>query len=133
VGPDIWEVASALRHTTGTPEERVAALAEQFDLHPRHIRTAIDFAATHRDVIEEQIAANDQAAEQARELAARRAISSPSDEIARCVSWSMRCSRRRRAHCLLIAAMTRCTCGIAVSMPGRTGKLPPSQPVSTAH
>jgi hypothetical protein len=73
VGPDIWEVASALRHTTGTPEERVAALAEQFDLHPRHIRTAIDFAATHRDVIEEQIAANDQAAEQARELAARRA------------------------------------------------------------
>ena len=73
VGPDIWEIASALRHTTGDPEERVAALAEQFDLHPRHIRTAIDFAATHREVIEEQIAANDQAAEQARELAFRRA------------------------------------------------------------
>jgi hypothetical protein len=73
VGSDIWEIASALRHTTGSPEERVAALAEQFDLHPRHIRTAIDFAATHREIVEEQIAANDQAAEHARELAFRRA------------------------------------------------------------
>jgi hypothetical protein len=73
VGPDIWEVASALRHTKGSPEQRVAALAEQFDLHPRHIRTAINFAATHRAVIEEEIAANDRAADEARELAARRA------------------------------------------------------------
>ena len=73
VGSDISEIASALRHTTGSPEERVAALAEQFDLHPRHIRTAIDFAATHREIIEEQITANDQAAERARELAFRRA------------------------------------------------------------
>jgi hypothetical protein len=73
VGPDIWQVASALRYTTGSPEERVAALAEQFDLHPRHIRTAIDYAATHREVIDAQIATNDRAAEAARELAARRA------------------------------------------------------------
>ena len=72
-GPDIWEVASALRHTKGSPEQRVAALAEQFDLHPRHIRTAINFAATHRNVIEQEIAANDRAADEARELAARRA------------------------------------------------------------
>ncbi|HEY5855449.1 MAG TPA: hypothetical protein VIW24_15720 [Aldersonia sp.] len=73
VGPDIWEVASALRHTEGTPEERVAALAEQFDLHPRHIRTAIDFAATHRETIDAEVAANDHAAEDARKLAAQRA------------------------------------------------------------
>jgi hypothetical protein len=44
----------------------VAALAKQFDVHPRHIDTAIDFAATHREVIQRQIAANDRAAEQAR-------------------------------------------------------------------
>lgn len=72
VGPDIWEVISALRHTEGTSEERVAALAEQFDLHPRHIRTAIDFAAAHRRDIEAQVAANDESAEQARRLAENR-------------------------------------------------------------
>jgi sarcosine oxidase gamma subunit len=73
VGPDVWEVASALRHTTGSAEERVAELAEQFDLHPRHIRVAIDFAAAHRDTIDAEIAANDEAAERARIAAQRRA------------------------------------------------------------
>ena len=73
VGPDIWEVASALRRTKGSPEKRVATLAEQFDLHPRHIRTAIDFAAAHRDEINAEVKANDEAAEEARELANRRA------------------------------------------------------------
>lgn len=73
VGPDIWEVVSALRHTKGDVEDRIAVLAEQFDLHPRHIRTAIDFAAVHRDVIDAEVKANDQAAEEARELAVRRA------------------------------------------------------------
>jgi len=73
VGPDVWEVASALRFTTGTDERRVAALAEQFGLHPQHIRTAVDFAATHRRDIDAQVAANDAAAEEARRLAERRA------------------------------------------------------------
>lgn len=73
VGPDVWQVASALRYTSGTPEERVALLAEQFDLHPRHIRTAIDFAAAHRESIHAEVAANDLAADRARELAERRA------------------------------------------------------------
>jgi hypothetical protein len=73
VGPDVWEVVSALRYTTGSDEQRVAALAEQFGLHPRHIRTAIDFAAVHREDIEAQVAANDVAADQARRLAEQRA------------------------------------------------------------
>jgi hypothetical protein len=73
VGPDVWEVVSALRYTTGSDEQRVAALAEQFGLHPRHIRIAIDFAAVHREDIEAQVAANDVAADQARRLAERRA------------------------------------------------------------
>jgi hypothetical protein len=66
VGPDVWEVVSAQRYTTGRPEERIAALAEQFDLHPRHIRVAIDFAAKYRNVIDAEVAANDAAAERAR-------------------------------------------------------------------
>jgi hypothetical protein len=73
VGPDIWEVVSALRHTKGSPEKRIAVLAEQFNLHPRHIRTAIDFAASHQDEIDAQVRANDEAAEAARELASSRA------------------------------------------------------------
>jgi hypothetical protein len=73
VGPDVWEVISALRHTSGAEERRVAVLAEQFDLHPRHIRIAIEFAAVHRDEIDAQIAENDVAAERAREIAERRA------------------------------------------------------------
>ena len=73
VGPDVWEVISALRYTGGSDAERVAALAEQCDLHPRHIRTAIDFAAAHREDINAQVAANDAAAERARQLAEQRA------------------------------------------------------------
>jgi hypothetical protein len=73
VGPDVWEVISALRYTKGAQERRVATLAEQFGLHPRHIRTAVDFAASHREEIQAQVAANDAAAEEARRLAEGRA------------------------------------------------------------
>ncbi|HEU0087801.1 MAG TPA: hypothetical protein VFQ77_09140 [Pseudonocardiaceae bacterium] len=73
VGPDVWEVISALRYTSGSDEERVAVLAEQFGLHARHIRTAIDFAVAHREDIDAQVAANDAAAERARQLAEQRA------------------------------------------------------------
>ena len=73
VGPDVWEVAAALRHTEGTDEQRVVALAEQFDLHPRHVRTAIDFAAVHREEIDAQVAANDDAARRAQRMAEARA------------------------------------------------------------
>lgn len=72
VGPDVWEVVSALRHTDGTEEQRVAALAEQFGLHPRHIRTAVDFAAVHRDEIDAQVAHNDEAARRAQRAAEAR-------------------------------------------------------------
>lgn len=72
-GPDVWEVISALRYTKGSDERRVAALARQFATHPRHIRTAIDFAAAHREEIQEQVSANDAAAERARQVAERRA------------------------------------------------------------
>jgi hypothetical protein len=69
VGPDVWEVVSALRHTDGGEEQRVAELAEQFGLHPQHIRTAIDFAAVHRDEINAQVAHNDEAAKRAQRMA----------------------------------------------------------------
>ena len=40
-----------------------------YDLHPRHIRTAIDYAAVHRDDIDAQVAANDEAAQRAAQMA----------------------------------------------------------------
>lgn len=73
VGPDVWEVVSALRYTTGAQEERVAVLGEQFGLHPQHIRTAIDYAINYRQDIDDQVTANDAAAEQARLSAEGRA------------------------------------------------------------
>lgn len=73
VGPDVWEVISALRYTEGPDEQRVGALAEQFDLHPGHLRTAIDYAAAHRAEIDAQVAANDAAALDAEEIARQRA------------------------------------------------------------
>jgi hypothetical protein len=72
VGPDVWEVVSALRYTTGSAEQRVTVLAEQFGLHERHIRTAIDFAADHRQDVDARIAANDAAAERSQRAAQAR-------------------------------------------------------------
>lgn len=62
VGPDVWEIVSALRWTDGGEEERIAQVAAQFDLHPRHIRVAVDYAAANPDVIQAQVVANDEAA-----------------------------------------------------------------------
>ncbi len=40
-----------LHHTTGNPDQRLAAPAEQFYVLPRDLGTAIDFALTHHEVI----------------------------------------------------------------------------------
>ena len=73
VGGDVWEVVSALRYVRGRPERRVGELADQFGLHPRQIRIALDYAAMHRDEIDAEVRANDAAAERARVLAEQRA------------------------------------------------------------
>ena len=59
----------------GNPDQRPTAPAEQFDVLPRHLPTAIDIALTHREVIEGQIAANDRAAKQARACCRRAEMS----------------------------------------------------------
>lgn len=71
-GPDVWEVAAALRDVAGSEAARVAILAEQFGLHGRQIVMALNYAADHRDEIETRIAANDRALERAERLAAER-------------------------------------------------------------
>lgn len=71
-GPDVWEIAAALRHVTGPEAERVKALAEQFGLHERQVVLALNYAAANRDEIDQRIRANDQALTEAERVAAER-------------------------------------------------------------
>lgn len=60
-GPDIWEVIAALQATSGSEQDRVAAVAQQCGLHVRQVGIAIDYAAAHPTEVQERIAANEQA------------------------------------------------------------------------
>jgi len=71
-GPDVWEIVAALRHTSGSESERVAAIAEQFGMHGRQVVIALNYAAAHRAEIEARVDANDRALAQAESVAAER-------------------------------------------------------------
>ncbi len=71
-GPDIWEIASALRRTSGSESDRVAELAEEFGLHKRQVVIALNYAAAHRDEIQARVLANDRALEKAERVAGER-------------------------------------------------------------
>src|SRR5262245_9200743 len=71
-GPDVWEVAAALRHVAGPEADRVTALADQFGLHERQIVLALNYAAAHREEIEGRIQANDAALAEVERVAAER-------------------------------------------------------------
>lgn len=71
-GPDVWEIASALRHTSGTETERVAVLAAEFGIHPRQVVLALNYTAAHRDEIAARVRGNDRALESAEAVADER-------------------------------------------------------------
>jgi hypothetical protein len=71
-GPDVWEVISRLQELDGSEEQRVATLAEESDLHPRLIRLALDYAAEHRETIQDRIDRNRAMAEHQRHVAQER-------------------------------------------------------------
>ena len=71
-GPDVWEIAAAVRHVKGREAKRVAALAEQFGLDQRQVVIALNYAAAHRDEIEARVHANDRALAEAERIAAER-------------------------------------------------------------
>jgi hypothetical protein len=58
-GPDVWEIASALRQAPGTEAERVARLAKEFGIHERQVVIALNYAAANREEIDARIRAND--------------------------------------------------------------------------
>ncbi|HEU0074781.1 MAG TPA: hypothetical protein VFS30_12335 [Dehalococcoidia bacterium] len=71
-GPDVWEIASALRRTSGSESERTAALADEFGIHERQVALALNYAAAHHEEIESRIRANDRALEEAEQAASQR-------------------------------------------------------------
>jgi hypothetical protein len=71
-GPDVWEIAAALRRTSGPEAKRVAALAREFGIHERQVTIALNYAAADREEIEARIHANDRALEEAERVAHER-------------------------------------------------------------
>jgi len=74
-GPDVWEVVARLRELEGDEEDRVAALAQESEVHPRLIRVALGYAASHPAEISARIEANAEAIRSSIEAArARQAL-----------------------------------------------------------
>lgn len=71
-GPDVWEIVARLRQLEGSEEERIATLAAESDLHPRQLRSALEFAARHPEEIERRIARNEEAIAESRAAAEQR-------------------------------------------------------------
>lgn len=64
-GPDVWEIAAAVRQTSGSEARRIAAVAKEFGIHQRQVAIALNYAAANREEIEARIAANDRALDEA--------------------------------------------------------------------
>jgi uncharacterized protein (DUF433 family) len=71
-GPDVWEIASALRRTSGRESRRIATVAKEFGIHERQVATALNYAAANHDEIEARIRANDAALDEAERVASQR-------------------------------------------------------------
>lgn len=71
-GPDVWEIVAALRHAGGRERQRVAQLAQQFGVHERQIVIALNYAAAHREEIENRVEANERDLAEAERVAVER-------------------------------------------------------------
>jgi hypothetical protein len=71
-GPDVWEIISALRHARGSEARRVTAVADEFEINERQVVLALNYAAAHREEVDERVRANDQALKDAERIAAER-------------------------------------------------------------
>jgi hypothetical protein len=71
-GPDVWEIAAAVRRTSGSEAKRIRALAREFGIHERQVAIALNYAAANHEEIEARIRANDRALEVAERVAGER-------------------------------------------------------------
>ncbi|MGX1793594.1 hypothetical protein ACWIDW_11715 [Microbacterium sp. NPDC055312] len=65
VGPDVWEVAAALRNVDERGDAAVDAVALDLSLSPVAVRLALTYYGTYADEIDAEIAENDRAADEA--------------------------------------------------------------------
>lgn len=64
-GPDVWEVVAALRYSAARGEAAVTATAEEMGLTVGQVQTALDYYGSYPREIDEQVAENERAAEEA--------------------------------------------------------------------
>lgn len=67
-GPDVWEVIAALTPAEIPPDERLNRMAEVFGLRPAQVEGALAYYAEYTEEVDEEIAANLAAAEEAEAL-----------------------------------------------------------------
>src|SRR5919106_1497708 len=64
-GPDVWEVVAALHRSTARGEAAVTATAAEMSLSIAQVKTALDYYGSYPEEIDEQIAENERAADEA--------------------------------------------------------------------
>jgi hypothetical protein len=64
-GPDVWEVIAAVRYSSARGESAVTAAATEMGLSDRQVKTALDYYGSYPDEIDEQVAENERAADEA--------------------------------------------------------------------
>jgi hypothetical protein len=64
-GPDVWEVVAALRRSTARGGAAVTTTAGEMGLSVAQVKTALDYYGSYPDEIDEQIAENERAADEA--------------------------------------------------------------------
>lgn len=65
VGPDVWEVVAALRYTSARGDAAVSVAAEDMGLSTAQVKSALDYYGSFPDEIDEQVAENERAADDA--------------------------------------------------------------------
>lgn len=64
-GPDVWEVVAAIRYSSARGEAVVAETAEEMELSVGQVKTAVDYYGSYPEEIDQQVADNERAAEDA--------------------------------------------------------------------
>lgn len=64
-GPDVWEVAAALRDSGLRGDAAIETVAADFDLSPARVHIALAYYGAHSAEIDDEIADNERAAEAA--------------------------------------------------------------------
>jgi hypothetical protein len=64
-GPDVWEVVAPLKHSSMSADAAVAATAEEMSLSVDQVKTALNYYGSYSMEIDDQVSANERAAEEA--------------------------------------------------------------------